>query len=319
MNRDTKLLLSRGVRRGLRTLLRERSWGSGFGALLGIVILVQLLLLGGLALDGVATLLRSRTDLLLELQEGVADTEVRELFAQVKAFPFVQEATYITRDQAYETVRRRNPEFVTFLEQYEIENPFNDTIAVTLRQLSDYEAFATFIQNERWSAVVDPSFLSKQTDQEAQIYEMIRLMDAGSSLVLIVLVLTVGILLFILMELVRKRALGRSEEILVERMSGARTLSILVPFVVEAAMLLLASLVGGALAISLFLFLLPSFVPALHADGAFGAVRAEVLLLLRTSIPWILLSELLIIPVVAFLGAWIGIKPQVSMRKLKLV
>lgn len=319
MNQETTILLKRGIHRGMRTLLRERGFAMSVGALLGIAVIVQLLLLGSMSLRGVVTLLKSRTDLLLELQEGVADADIRSLFAEIQSLPSVEEVTYITREQAFETVRRRNPDFVSFLEQYEIENPFHDTIAVTLHDLEDYDAFAAFIRSSQWSAVIDPSFLTKQTEQEAQIRQMLSLVRAGSSLILIVLALTAGVLIAVLMELVRKRALLRSEEILVERLSGAHTLSIVAPFVTEATVLLALSFLGSIALLTAFLFLLPALVPALQSGGAFDAVRGEMLASIAQGAPWLLLLEILAIPTVAFLGAWMGIRKQIGGRRLQLV
>ena len=200
-----------------------------------------------------------------------------------------------------------------------MENPFPDTVAVTLAALSDYDAFAAFVKKPDWKNVVDPAFLSHATDQEAQAHEMLGATRAGETLIIVFLLFVAGILLFVLMELARRRALARSEEILVERLVGADDATVLLPFVVESTLLLLCALTISVLLLGFFLiFLLPVLVPALASGGIFGTLHDETAaLLLRYSLP-IFFLEVLLSPVMAYLGAWLGLRPQLKSPQLSL-
>lgn len=318
LDADWTLLLQRGLRRGLLSSWRNRSWGSTLGALFGTVVLLQLLLVVFLGMQGVQQMLRTQTDLRLEILATAPEAEIQEFFAAVRKLSYVEDAVYITREKAYDLERQRDPELVAFLEEFRLQNPFPDTIGVTLRRLDDYNAFAAFVRRSDWQRVVDPTFLSQITDQEQQVHELLRLMHAGRSIVLLFLLLITGAVLFVLVELVRGRAAVRNEEILVERIVGASTLSILVPFAVEAALLLLVSVVLSAFTLLALLALLPFFVPPLSAGGVAETLRQEVVLLLRVYLPLLFTLEVLLAPLLALGGAWVGMWPQLRSPRLVL-
>ena len=238
----------------------------------------------------------------------------------MKQLSYVDGVQYIPKEQAYDAERARDPSLIQFLEEFHLANPFPDTIAVTLRSLADYDRFAAFSRQSQWKTIVDPTFLSQATDQEAQVHEMLRVTQAGQTLVFVFLALIAGILLFVLMELTRRRAQARSEEMLIERLMGADTPTILVPFVVEATMLLIIALALALLIVSLFLvFVLPIVVPALGADGVFHALRTETVSLLWGLLPGVLLFEILLTPVLAFVAAWLALRSQLQTSCLSLV
>ncbi len=310
------LLLSRGMRRGWLTLARERWYGATLLTLFGVLLLAQLLLVVTLGVQGMHQLLQSRLDLRLQVQEGALDQDVQQFLVAVRTLPYVAHVTYITREQAYEQERTRNPDLIAFLEQFHIKNPFPDTIAVTLSSLDRYDAFAEFSRQAQWRTVVDPTFLSQATDQEQQVHALLRVTDAGTALVLFFLLLIAGILLFVLIELVRRRALMRREEIFVERLVGAQEFAVLIPFATEAALLLLGAVLLSSIAIVVLLFALPLVIPALSAAGPFAALRAQMAMLLPLRLPLLFLLELLLVPVLALAGAYVGMRPQMRRGKL---
>jgi cell division protein FtsX len=304
------LLFKRGMLRGWTTLKRERGWGTSLWALLGVVVLAQVFLLACIGVQGVGALLRSQTDLRLQVREGATDRQVQEFFAALQQQPFVSSVAYITREQAYERERRTNPDLVGFLEKFNIQNPFPDTLAVTLGNLSLYEDFEAFVREEAWREVVDPAFLSQATDQEQQLHQMLRLTEAGRSVMFFFFALTGGILLFVVVELVRRRAYLRREEVFVERMSGAQEASVVLPFATEAAVLLSTALALSFVFLVLLLFSLPVFLPAIAEGGTFTALRGEVQTLLLTAGPAIIVAEFLLAPAMGFLGAFLGTRGQ---------
>lgn len=312
------LLVRRGIRRGLLNIRREGGWLTTASALLGIVALAQIFLIVAFGVQGIQHLLRSQMDLRLEIKDTATDQQIQEFFSAVRQLPSVEDALYLTKEQAYERERTRDPELVKFLEDFKLQNPFPDTFAVTLKSLDDYEAFASFAKEPQWQGVVDPAFLSKATDQEAQVHELIQVARSGRSIALFFLVLIGVLLLTVLMELVRRRALARAEEIIVERLVGANELAVLIPFATEAAALLLISFVVAVGIVVAMVLFLPSFVPALSEQGVFSGLRLEVINLLRAYGLPLLLAELLTIPALAFAGAWLGMRPQMRTSKLAL-
>lgn len=315
---DTSMVMKRGIRRGITTLMREREWGSALGALFGVFLLVQMLLVILVGAQGVQSLLRTRTDVRLEIRQSASDQDIHNFFAILQGQDFMEDAAYITREQAYERARTHDAELVAFLEEFNMENPFPDTIGVTLRTLDDYPQFRRFIEQKEWHGVIDPSFLSEVTDQEKQIYELLRFTKAGRSLTTIILVVVAAVLLFITTELVRRRVLGRANEVLVEKLVGSSPLAMFVPFATEACILLLFAIGLSIFASVILIVSFPALVPALKAGGILSALSAEITTLTSKTLPAYFLLEILIIPIVAALGTWLGMHRELQARTLSL-
>lgn len=310
------ILLRRGIKRGVATLVRERQWLTALGALVGVFILVQMLALVLVGLEGVQTMLRSRTDLRLEIKAEATDNAIQEFYTALGQQAYVDRTLYITKEKAYEQTRTDDPELIAFLEEFQIQNPFYDTIAVTLKTLDDYEAFSAFVQEQRWGNVVNPAFLSEITNQEKQVFALLSVTKAGRSMTVLILMVTTIALLFITTELIRRRCLGRSDEVMVERLVGASPMGIALPFITEATILLVVSIIISAGVLGIVIVALPASIPALQANGALGSLSAEVGPLLKRLLPMLLLAELVAAPCIATLGGWLGMRRQIHSPRI---
>ena len=313
-----QLLLQRGIRRGCRTLRREHDWIGSLGALTGIFILLQLLGLGLASAAAGEQLLKERTELQLELKAGTTDREVSGLIVSLQDLPYVAKANFITREQAYDRARNADPELIGFLEEYGLNNPFNDAVTVTLTSLEHYRALLHVLEDKDWQRIVDPSFLSDATAEQEYVEALLTLTQGIRTLVLFVLGIGGATLLFIVVNLTRTRALARSEEVLVERIAGAQTATILLPFAAEASILLAVATIVSFIVTVLLTAFAPAIVPALHMGGALGELWNSVRSLLHTAIPFAFVLELLMIPLIAAAGAWIGIAPQIRSPRIAM-
>lgn len=313
-----RALLHRGIRRGFRTLKREHDWFGSMGALTGIFILLQLLGLGLASAVAGEQLLRERTELQLELKAGVSDRDISDLMTGLQELPYVAHTTFITREQAYDRARRADPELIGFLEEYGLSNPFNDALTVTLTSLEHYRSLLQALEDTHWQRVIDPSFLSDATAEQEYVEALMTLTQGLRALVLFVLGIGVVTLLFVVINLTRTRALARSEEVLVERIAGAQTATILLPFAAEASFLLaIATIVSFVVTVTVAVSA-STIIPALNLGGALGELWGAVRALLHAAIPYAFLLELLLIPVIAVTGAWIGIAGQVRSPRIAM-
>jgi cell division transport system permease protein len=298
----------RGVRRGLTSLRRERGWKTTLCLLSGLLLLLQFCFVVAAGVQGMDRLLRSQLDLRLELKEGVPAAQVQDFLDALKTQSTVAHVVYITREQAYQSEKERNPSLIGFLEQFNIQNPFPDTVAVTLNRLDDYEAFSATIRQPQWSAVVDPAFLSAVTDQENEVMNLLSLTQSGRKLMSVVLAFLGVVLLFITVELVRRRALYRQEEIFVEQLTGASSIWILTPFITEATVLLWAGLLLSSVTMAILVFVLPLLVPMVATLGEFAVLRQQLLAVIFALWPWVLGLEIVAAPIVAFVGAVLALR-----------
>lgn len=308
--------LRRGISRGVTTLVREQQWFTALGALFGVFMMVQLLVLVLMGLEGMHTLLRNRTDLRLEILTNAQEPDIQQFYTAISQLPYVEDIVFITKEKAYEQTRKDDPKLIEFLEEFQIKNPFNDTIGVTLTTLDTYDVFAKFIEGPQWNSVINPTFLSEITDQQEHVYALLSITKAGRSLTILILSLTALSLVCITTELVRRRAIARSDEVLVERLAGAQPFSIALPFITEAfALLLLAILISASIAFGLAK-LLPITMPALQAQGVLEPLQLEMQSLLYSIFPMMILLEIVASPFIATIGAWLGIRPQVHTPRI---
>lgn len=312
----SRRLFFRGISRGMVTLLREKQWLTALGALFGVFVMVQLLVLVLTGLEGMQSMLIHRTDLQLEIEHSATDEKLQQFYSRINSLPFVESAVLITKEKAFEHTRVSDPQLIGFLERYNMQNPFTDSISISLSSLEHYAAFSAFIEQPEWKTVINPMYLSEITDQEQRVFSQLAITRAGRSITILILALTIVALVFITTELIRRRAIARSDEVLVERLAGAEPLSIALPFVTEAAVLLLVSIALSTAAIVIIIGLLPLLIPALQSHGILGPLQKEIVPLLHTMLPLMLLLEILIAPLIAGCGAWLGIRPQVCTPRI---
>lgn len=309
-------ILSRGCKRGLISAIREEGWGFSVGSLFGVLVLAQVLLLLVLGVNSGLTLLREQTDLRLEILETATPVQIQDLIQGTRALPYVEEVIYITRQEAYERQRKRDPQLIAFLQKFGIENPFPETLGVRLASLNDYDRFTAFLKQPAFASTVNPTFLSETTDQETQIYRLLEVIVSVRLILFAIVGLLLTVLVFIIIELVRRRALLRREELFVEQLVGATPLAILIPFCTEILTLLLLAFFLSVLFAGACVYVLPMLIPSLQPDGVFAVWSSAVIDSLLQSMTWIIIAELILLPVLAALGTFIALWPRLKNSRL---
>lgn len=303
----------RAAKRGVVSVFRDEGWGTSVGALFGVLLILQMLLLLAVGVQGGLELLRQRTDLRLQIRSTATDTQIQDLFQNVRQLPYVEDAVYVTREQAFERQKKRDPALIEFLTTFGIENPFPDTLGVRLRRLQDYQEFIQFLRQPVFAAVVDPAFLTTATDQQDQVERLTEVVSASRILLLFVTGLTVTVLLFITVEFIRRRALQKRQELFVQQLVGAGMPDILLPFMIELFCLLAAALFCSYLAGVVMILLLPRFLPALGSAGMFAPWSAASVSVLFSWLPWILFFESILIIFLSVAGTLITLRSQMTL------
>lgn len=303
---DSSVGIRQALRRGFLLLQRERTWGTTLTLLTAVLVLMQLFVVMLLGIYSVSRLLSSQAGLHLEVLSTAQDADVQSFFAAVHAYPDVQNVSFVTKEQAYAEQRKRDPDLVDFLDQYKLDNPFPDTFVVTLKSLDMYDSFRAFVEQPQWKNIVNPSFLSKVTDQEKQIRDLMSVTDAIRSVTFVFMFIAFAVLLFVVLELVSRTVRAHSTELFLENVLGASPVSVLLPFVAEMSILLLgATLIATAL-VTVFVVLVPFLMPALADETPFRLLATEMGPLLLSVFPWIVLLELCLMPALAYIGAFLG-------------
>ncbi len=306
----------RAAKRGIVNVFREEGFGTAIGSLFGVVLLAQIIILLAVGVQGGLVLLRERTDLRLQIRDTATDSQIQDLYQNIRQLSYVEDTVYVTREQAYERQKQRDPTLIDFLQKFGIENPFPDTMGVRLRTLEDYPAFLQFLKQPVFAAVVDPSFLTTTTDQQQQVEQLTGVVSSARIVLAFIVGLAVVVLLFVVVELIRRRALTKRQELFVEQLVGASRMEILMPFMVEmACMLLVAFLLSLGLS-AVLVFLLPYFLPVLATGGLFSQWSAAAGSVLLHWAPWTIFFELVLIAALSATGTLIALRTQMSLSLL---
>ena len=312
------LILRRGVKRGLLSAIRQEGWGVSVASLFGVLFLGQIIILLAIGAHAGLILLKEQTDIRLEVLETATDMQIQDLLQKLLGLPYLEKGgvLYVTREQAFERERKRDPQLIAFLTKFGITNPFPETIGIRLRSLDDYPKLRKFLEQPVFAKTINPRFLSQSTDQESQIYKLIDVVSAARMFLLFIVALLILALVFLVVELVRRRILLKRRELFVEQLVGATPLSILLPFSVEIAALLLAALLISLVFVGACVVALPVLIPSLAPGGLFYAWSSITGAMFTSLLPWLLIAELLTLPAIAAVGTTASLLPRLRSSTL---
>jgi|GEM_PF-424698 len=300
--------LTRAFRRGLTQIIREAGWLHGFLVLLGLLILVQLTFLFGSGMQAGLSLLRQSTDLRLTIQPGATDASVQGMIQELQQQSYIDTVLFITKEQALERQRKRDPELIEFLGTFGLQNPFPDTLGIRLKSLDAYPALKELLRKPVYTAVVDPAFLSEATNQE-QTLERITEAVSGSRILLLFIAGVMSLVLFsTIVELVTRRAGSRSQDLFVERLMGGSRMHLGLPFLFEIGALLLMALLCSLVFITLLALLLPVVIPVLRSGGLFASWGEALGATFFSSLPLMIGVELLLLALLATVGTFLALR-----------
>lgn len=304
----------RSLSRGLRGLRREGRWGSTLFMLCLVMTMLQGLVAGVIALQGVNQLLLSKSGIHVEVTRGAADRDVQELYGALKELPYVEQVEYIPREKALERERIRNPELVNSLQQFAVSNPFPDAFSVVLYSLDSYDELLQFLGQEEWNKAIDPAFLGAVASQQEEVRTYLTVSGSLASLGYLFLGLGILALCLIVLDIAYQRAHERRDELLLERVLGASAGQVLIPFAAEIGALLLLSLLAGAGITAALLYAVPLLLPEIGYGTMFEELRATVVPMLMVLFPLIVLGQALMLPLLGFVSGLLGARDKFMFR-----
>lgn len=276
--------------------------------LTAFMVLTQLFIVCLLGVQSAGRLLTARAGIQLEVLPGATEQQIQSLYGVLKAHPSVRSVVYIPKEKAYERQKARDPELVSFLEEYNLENPFPDSFAVTLTSLDSFDTFVAAVQKPEWKNVISASFLSSASNGERDIRSLLEVTGGLHALSIFFIVIAFALLFFVILEWVSRATVNRGHELLLEHLLGAPPAAVVLPFATEMTLLLLAGAVLGTLIVGALIVLLPVIMPALAFEAAFRQFQTELRPMLLTFLPLFLLLEVLVMPALAYAGTVIGVR-----------
>lgn len=209
-------------------------------AMIGLsLFIVGLFGIGAYNIRQVLDQIESRVEIIAYLRDDVRDDAAELMLAEIRAFPEVERATFISRAQALENARREDPVIFADLEV----NPLPASIEVRLRpghrSPEIVERVATRITG--YPFVEDLNYGKEWVER---IYLLRRIAGATA---LVVGGAFAAVAILIIGTAIRMAIFARRDEIEIMRLVGATNSFIRTPFLLEG---LLTGLVGAGLALS---------------------------------------------------------------------
>ena len=240
------------LREAFRAL--SRSAAPSLAAML--TILITALVLGVFipvvqATTGTADEVRARVVVDVYLRDGATDAQRASLRDRLIAMPNVKEVRYIPKEQALETMQRRNKEAFALLGS----NPLPDSFRVTPRDPDGVNAISTALTSPPRPLAVDEVRNRRQdTDKILNATGLVKLVTAGLAALFVLASIA------LVANTIRLSIFARRREVEVMRLVGATNWFIRWPFVIEGV---IVGLMGGIVAVLLLLIGKETFVDPL--------------------------------------------------------
>lgn len=257
-----------GIARGVRSAKR-RFAPLTLLTLIGLGAVLQATILAFFLERDAVEALREQAAIRVEVAGGAADADVQGLYAELRALPTVERVTYVTKEQAYEEERLRDPALIAFLEQFDLQNPFPDTLNIVLTSADAYGELTTFLGQERWSDVVDPQFLPRAAASQDHLRSLLAILRGAAVFLLALGALAGAVLVLVVASALRGDAKPTSSADM-HWLLGASPTVVYLPAFAEGLLLSLVAVVGGSIVLG------AGFLAASFSGFALDAVSAAV-------------------------------------------
>lgn len=189
------------------------------------LIMVGVSLLVSLNINNMIGSIESRNELIVMLEDGVPENNIKALGEQLAKIPEIFEINYYTRDQALADMQATMDDDEKALFQYMSRNPLPDSYKVRVKDLS--ELSKTVSQIEKLESVE----LVKSPDDFAKILTSLR--NVSAILFSAVTISLLVVCFVIISNSTRASVYARRREISIMRYVGASKSFVEIPFFVE--------------------------------------------------------------------------------------
>lgn len=219
------------------TALRRNPWMT-FAAITTSCMALFLTAGVAFAIRGVnqyAATLPSQFEIRVFMQDGVNKDDVTAAMVAVKKIPSVRTVVWTPRDKAWADFKKANPEYPTT----GLENPLPEALTVTVDEVDKAPAIAEALAKVPKVAKDGVLYLRKEREMLSQALGFLRTLGLSLGTLM---VLTSAVLIY---NAIRMTIVARKREFRIMRLVGANASTILVPLLIEGAVV---GMVGGLLA-----------------------------------------------------------------------
>lgn len=182
-----------------------------------------------------------------EASEYRIETFQQEL-ARKKKSGDIADYSEISKEEAFADFRKRFPEETTFLDQYDIDNPFSTLFSIVPASSPDPSfSLESWLFSDEWHDVIDGDALQKSEDIRTQVQNFLHLTSFSETTLLLFRFIFSGVLFALLFLFVLLHIRGNRQEIQIMRLVGAKISFLQAPFLLQALLLSFFSAVFGTI------------------------------------------------------------------------
>jgi cell division transport system permease protein len=190
------------------------------------------------ATTGTANEVRARVVVDVFVKQGASEADVAALRRAIAETPNVERVEFISKKQAYERERRRNPEAYELLGS----NPLPDSFRITPEDPGGVSGIVESIKAAGLGAVDEVRNREEETQKILQATGLVKALTAGIAVLLVLASIA------LIANTIRLSIFARRREVEVMKLVGATNWFIRWPFVIEG---IIVGFIGGVLAVGL--------------------------------------------------------------------
>lgn len=219
-------------------------WRNAFVSFAAIFVMVvtlfvigSLLFLGQL-LDSALTQIQDKVDINVYFTTDATESDMMALKTSVEALPEVEEATYISREEALASFESRHGDDELTLQALEElgENPLGAALRIRTKETSQYEGVAAFLSEQGGDTtpgIIDRVNYAQNKQAIDRLSGIINAVERVSYFTTVILIVASILITF---NTVRLAIYTSREEIAVMRLVGAGNMFIRGPFILQGLM-----------------------------------------------------------------------------------
>ncbi|NBW29364.1 ABC transporter permease [bacterium] len=235
MSRKTNTF-KRILKNGAVGFTRNFSLAAAAIAVMSITLTVILFsILASATFNNTISQIRAKVNVSVYLKDGISKSDLNNFTNRLKEQKNVKSISYISKDKALAIYKAENSNNASLMNAVSaINNPLPASIEIIPVDINNIQAIKTFIDQDKYSALIDPQAGTSYSGDRKQAIDKIAnatkiIKEAGAAAVAIFSFVSV----IIIFNTIRMAIFNRRDEIKIMRLLGANKSYIHGPFVVE--------------------------------------------------------------------------------------
>jgi len=251
------LSIKRGIKLGLDNFKRNTFLTIATILVAGIIIFIfNIIILTNFTNSAFFKDVNERITLTVFLKQDADFYQTEQIKNRIQEIQSIESVNFISKEKALQDISISYPDEADFLELYNIDNPFPNTLEIKAKSPEDYPKIITQLKSDEFSSVLE---IPEDSEKNvlASVSQNLSKVSSFTKKILLWLILIFaagGLLIFI--NALRLTIFSRKNEIYVMRLVGAKYSFIRLPFLIEGIFYsLLAVIFSIALVITLLMTL----------------------------------------------------------------